>query len=39
MKINITLVLWWGLGTRGMASRIKLFASGDMKEAIQLSPR
>ncbi|XP_030727733.1 protein NipSnap homolog 2 isoform X2 [Orcinus orca] len=23
-KINITLVLWWGLGTRGMASRIKL---------------
>nr|XP_019574635.1 PREDICTED: protein NipSnap homolog 2 isoform X2 [Rhinolophus sinicus] len=24
MKINITLVLWWGLGTRGMASRIKL---------------
>ncbi|XP_017896007.1 PREDICTED: protein NipSnap homolog 2 isoform X2 [Capra hircus] len=24
MKINITLVLWWGLGTRGMANRIKL---------------
>ncbi|XP_003465880.1 protein NipSnap homolog 2 isoform X2 [Cavia porcellus] len=23
MKINITLALWWGLGTRGMASRIK----------------
>ncbi|XP_001158023.2 protein NipSnap homolog 2 isoform X2 [Pan paniscus] len=23
-KINTTLVLWWGLGTRGMASRTKL---------------
>ncbi|KAB0374940.1 hypothetical protein FD755_013432 [Muntiacus reevesi] len=28
MKINITLVLWWGLGTRGMVSRIKLFTLG-----------
>ncbi|XP_038526362.1 uncharacterized protein LOC119881535 [Canis lupus familiaris] len=34
-KISITLVLWWGLGTRGMASRIKLSTSGGMKEAIQ----
>lgn len=39
MKINITLALWWGLGTRGMASRIKLSTSGGMKEATQHSQR
>lgn len=39
MKINITLVLWWGLGTRGMANRIKLFTYGGMKEAIQPSQK
>uniref|UniRef100_A0A8I3NPL7 Nipsnap homolog 2 n=1 Tax=Canis lupus familiaris TaxID=9615 RepID=A0A8I3NPL7_CANLF len=38
-KISITLVLWWGLGTRGMASRIKLSTSGGMKEAIQPSQK
>lgn len=39
MKINITLALWWGLGIRGMASRIKLSTSGGMKEATQHSQR